>query len=71
MGPARAVRPWAPAALSPEAQAERRLAWIVRHPGRLARLIECETAEEIHATLMEAAASLPASLRPTGKAAGR
>jgi excisionase family DNA binding protein len=48
-----------------------RLAWIVRHPGRLARLIECATAEEIHAALMEAAASLPASLRPTGKAAGR
>ncbi len=43
-----------------------RLAWIVRNPGRLANLIECDTAKQIHAALIEAAASLPASLRPLG-----
>jgi mannitol/fructose-specific phosphotransferase system IIA component (Ntr-type) len=48
-----------------------RLAWIVRHPGRLANLLEAPTAEGIHAAMLEAAASLPASLRPTGKVAGR
>jgi len=48
-----------------------RLAWIVRNPGRLSRLVEAGSAGEIHATLLEAAASLPASLRPTGKQAGR
>ncbi|MCP4900753.1 MAG: PTS transporter subunit EIIA [bacterium] len=48
-----------------------RLAWIVRHPGRLARLLEAENAEAIHKTLLEAAANLPASLRPTGQSAGR
>jgi len=48
-----------------------RLAWIVRNPGRLTRLIESDSADEILSTLMEAAASLPASLKPTGKPAGR
>lgn len=48
-----------------------RLAWIVRNPGRLARLVEADSAEQIHATLLEAASSLPTSLRPTGKQAGR
>jgi excisionase family DNA binding protein len=44
-----------------------RLAWIVRNPGRLARLIEAKNADEIHAMLLDAANNLPASLRPTGK----
>jgi nitrogen PTS system EIIA component len=48
-----------------------RLAWIVRHPARLANLLESDTAEAIHAVMLEAAASLPASLRPTGKVSGR
>jgi excisionase family DNA binding protein len=48
-----------------------RLAWIVRHPGRLGRLIESTSAKDIHATLLEAAAALPASLRPTGQPVGR
>jgi mannitol/fructose-specific phosphotransferase system IIA component (Ntr-type) len=43
-----------------------RLAWIVRSPGRLSRLIEADSAEDIHAILLEAAAALPASLRPQG-----
>ena len=47
-----------------------RLAWIVRHPGRLARILDAPDAAAIHAALLEAAASLPTSLRPTGKAAG-
>jgi len=48
-----------------------RLAWIVRNPGRLGRLIESESAKDILAVLLEASASLPASLRPTGQPAGR
>jgi excisionase family DNA binding protein len=44
-----------------------RLAWIVRNPGRLARLLDAKNAAEIHATLLEAANNLPSSLRPTGK----
>ncbi len=44
-----------------------RLAWIVRSPGRLTRLLEAKTAEEIHATLLDGGNNLPASLRPTGK----
>ncbi len=44
-----------------------RLAWIVRSPGRLTRLLEAKTAKEIHATLLEGGNSLPVSLRPTGK----
>ena len=44
-----------------------RLAWIVRNPGRMARLLEGKTADEIHATLLDAAKNLPASLKPTGK----
>ena len=48
-----------------------RLAWIVRNPGRLAALMEAEDAASIHEILVEAASSLPSSLRPTGKAAGR
>ena len=43
-----------------------RLAWIVRSPGRLSRLTEASTADEIHGILLEAAAALPASLRPHG-----
>jgi nitrogen PTS system EIIA component len=43
-----------------------RLAWIVRSPGRLSRMIEAGSAEEIHGILLEAAAALPASLRPHG-----
>lgn len=48
-----------------------RLAWIVRNPGRLAGFIEAPDAESIYALLQEAATALPASLRPTGKPAGR
>jgi excisionase family DNA binding protein len=44
-----------------------RLAWIVRNPGRLTKLVESETAKEIHGILMEAAQGLPASLKPTGR----
>jgi len=44
-----------------------RLAWIVRNPGRLARLLEAKNAKEIHATLLDAANNLPSSLKPTGK----
>ncbi len=44
-----------------------RLAWIVRNPARLTRLIESESAKAIHSTLLEAAASLPASLKPAGR----
>jgi len=48
-----------------------RLAWIVRSPARMSGLLEAESAEIMHAAMMEAAASLPASLHPTGAAAGR
>jgi len=48
-----------------------RLAWIVRHTGRLSRLVEAESADAVHAVMIEAAASLPSSLRPTGQSAGR
>jgi excisionase family DNA binding protein len=48
-----------------------RLAWIVRHPSRLARLMEAETAEAVHAAMLEAAGELPGALRPTGAPAGR
>ncbi len=44
-----------------------RLAWIVRSPGRLTRLLEAKTADEIHATLLDGGNNLPVSLRPTGK----
>ena len=44
-----------------------RLAWIVRNPGRLARLLDAKNAAEIHATLLDAANTLPSSLKPTGK----
>jgi len=44
-----------------------RLAWIVRSPGRLTRLLEATTADEIHATLLDGGNNLPVSLRPTGK----
>ena len=44
-----------------------RMAWIVRNPGRLARLLEADSAQAIHATMLDAAASLPSSLRPTGQ----
>jgi excisionase family DNA binding protein len=43
-----------------------RLAWIVRSPGRLGRLLESDTAEDILEVLLEGAAALPASLKPTG-----
>jgi excisionase family DNA binding protein len=43
-----------------------RLAWIVRSPGRLGRLIEADTADGILEVMLEGAVSLPASLRPTG-----
>jgi len=44
-----------------------RLAWIVRNPGRLAHLLEADSAEEIHAAMLDAAGNLPSSLRPTGQ----
>jgi mannitol/fructose-specific phosphotransferase system IIA component (Ntr-type) len=44
-----------------------RLAWIVRNPGRMARLLEAKSAAEIHAVLLDAAINLPGSLKPTGK----
>jgi len=43
-----------------------RLAWIVRSPGRLGRLIEANTADGILEVMLEGAVGLPASLRPTG-----
>ena len=43
-----------------------RLAWIVRSPGRLGRLIEADTANGILEVMLEGAVALPASLRPTG-----
>ena len=48
-----------------------RLAWIVRNPGRMGRLMDADSAEEIQMAMQEAAESLPASLRPTGGPAGR
>ena len=44
-----------------------RLAWIVRNPGRMSRLLEADSAKAIHATMLDAAGNLPSSLRPTGK----
>jgi excisionase family DNA binding protein len=44
-----------------------RLAWIVRNPGRMARLLDAESSDQIHSSLLDAANNLPASLRPTGK----
>jgi len=43
-----------------------RLAWIVRSPGRLGRLIEADSAQAILDVMLEGAAALPASLRPIG-----
>lgn len=43
-----------------------RLAWIVRSPGRLTKLIEGDSAEELHEILLDAAANLPGSLKPAG-----
>jgi excisionase family DNA binding protein len=48
-----------------------RLAWIVRNPTRLGRLTEADSADAIHAAMLEAAAALPGALRPTGAPAGR
>jgi len=48
-----------------------RLAWIVRNPTRLGRLLEADSADAIHEAMLEAAASLPGALRPTGAPAGR
>ncbi len=48
-----------------------RLAWIVRSPARLTRLLEADSAQAIHGAMLEAAASLPGALRPTGAPAGR
>lgn len=47
-----------------------RLAWIVRSPSRMAGLLEAKSAAVVHEVMMEAAANLPASLRPTGTPAG-
>jgi len=44
-----------------------RLAWIVRSPGRLTRMLEAKNGAEIHETLVDGGNSLPSSLRPTGK----
>ncbi|MEE4270032.1 MAG: PTS sugar transporter subunit IIA [Thermoanaerobaculales bacterium] len=44
-----------------------RLAWIARNPGRLNQILEATSAEEIHATVLDAASNLPSSLKPTGK----
>lgn len=48
-----------------------RMAWIVRNPGRLARILEAPDSAALLDVLLESAASLPGSLRPTGKPAGR
>ena len=48
-----------------------RLAWIVRSPARLARLMEATSAKEMHAAMSEAAGELPGALKPTGAPAGR
>lgn len=48
-----------------------RLAWIVRSPGRLSQILEADTAAAMYDTLIEAAASLPGSLAPTGQPIGR
>ena len=48
-----------------------RLAWIVRSPSRLARLTDADSAQAIHAAMLEAAGELPGALRPTGAPAGR
>jgi len=48
-----------------------RLAWIVRSPSRMAGLLEANSAAVVHEVMMDAAANLPASLRPTGNATGR
>ena len=48
-----------------------RLAWIVRSPARLARLMDASSAREIHAAMSEAAGELPGALKPTGAPAGR
>jgi excisionase family DNA binding protein len=48
-----------------------RLAWIVRNPGRMTGLLEAATSKEVHKAMMDAAANLPSSLRPTGAPAGR
>ena len=48
-----------------------RLAWIVRNPTRLGRLLEADSADAIHAAMLEAAGSLPGALKPTGAPAGR
>jgi len=48
-----------------------RLAWIVRHPGRMGELLEAADLDAVHSVLLEAASSLPASLRPAGKPVGR
>ena len=43
-----------------------RLAWIVRSPGRLGRLIEAGSADDILKVMLEGASALPSSLRPKG-----
>jgi excisionase family DNA binding protein len=48
-----------------------RLAWIVRSPSRLTRLMEADSAQAIHTVMLEAGAELPGALRPTGAPAGR
>ena len=48
-----------------------RLAWIVRNPTRLGRLMDADSAQTIHQAMLDAAGELPGALRPTGAAAGR
>ena len=48
-----------------------RLAWIVRNPTRLGRLMDADSAQAIHQAMLDAAGELPGALRPTGAAAGR
>ena len=43
-----------------------RLAWIVRSPGRLGRLLEADTADGILEVMLEGAGALPGSLKPRG-----
>jgi excisionase family DNA binding protein len=42
-----------------------RLAWIVRSPGRMGRILEAENANQIHEALLEGADALPRSLKPS------
>ena len=48
-----------------------RMAWIVRSPGRLTQLTEAKSAKALFEVLLDGAAALPKSLKPTGKPIGR